>query len=474
MQTDDESTRGTASDYVERTRDEILEISERSDAADVKPSTAVYVFFSFDLVNSTLYKTIRPADWPVVTTKFYDFVKDDIEKLIAGVNVWKHVGDELLLFKRIDTVEHLLGCVSQAHNVLIRVVEKVRETFEHTRTILSVKGTVWCARVHMLEPHDLHVVQSSNGGENIRNYSNIAIEQPQSDGPAQVDFLGSEIDTGFRIAKYAAKRRLVVSAEMAYLTSKFEPDTASNIRVVAYEPLKGVWGNRRYPICWYEPSWDASDLRFEYDERFDNPIVRSIVDGNPLETVSQISRVFQDLARDSTLRELEESIAYKSPDAAASSSSIVRSSVRASAGSVHCVALCFRDDGRILVAKRPDEKRRFKGHWELGCGQLAPFETFAMCLKRAYLRDFGVTLAVPDEPIPIGSYVIDDASDKRMVPGIVFLAEVPEADAVKSLKHSDVRWIEPTDEAIFELGESVPNLARTVKRGVEARSGAIS
>lgn len=76
------------------------------------------------------------------------------------------------------------------------------------------------------------------------------------------DYMGPEIDIGFRIGKYTFAGIIVVSLELAYilLDTKFTLQTTERIRVIdtGWEVLKGVWEGKRYPIFWL-------DLLEQYD-----------------------------------------------------------------------------------------------------------------------------------------------------------------------------------------------------------------
>ena len=99
------------------------------------------------------------------------------------------------------------------------------------------------------------------------------------------------------------------------------------------------------------------------------------------------------------------------------------------------------------------------------------------CLKRAYKDDFGVDLILPDLPVPIGIYQIQDEEEHRVIPGIIFIAIIASADEVAEkfsrLKHSEIIWIDP---AGFTAGQNqcVPDFEVTIKKAFEAWSQFVS
>ncbi len=452
-------------EYIDKAR-ETLARNKDELPTNREATSSFYIFFSFDLVNSTLYKSINQAKWPLVITKFYEFVEDSLKKRLSRVRLWKYVGDELLFYLRISRIEDARDCVTKAYNVMQDTIERIHQSFSDTRTILSVKTTVWCAMAHDLPPGDIHVMDSSRGPK----YSNLIIHQPQS-GNTAVDFLGPDIDIGFRIAKFAAPRRLVVSANLGYFlyrdrardSGKFD----EQLRIVAYEQLKGVWNNRHYPIIWYEEDWERIKSSFLYDEHHQHEIVRQIRSQGPIGKLDEIVKVFNDLGRREELEEMWSVISeLNSADAESEQPEVVLSGPGGLI-EVHCVAVCFRANGYVLIAQRHADKRRFPGHWEFGCGQLDAFETFEQCLQRSYHEDFNAHLKFSDPIVPIRTYTIGGGAEKRRIPGIIFLADVTNHDQVKAQRHAKVEWIDPLAPIDAAFADCVPNFAMTLRQASE-------
>jgi len=128
---------------------------------------------------------------------------------------------------------------------------------------------------------------------------------------------------------------------------------------------------------------------------------------------------------------------------------------------IHCVAVCFSATGAILAAKRPSTKRRFPNCLEFGCGQLRLGESFSDCLRRAYKDDFGVDLILPEPLMPISIYEIRDADEHRVIPGIIFIADIAnDADVAKRFsqqKHSEIVWLDP---GAFKSGQRIGTIKK--------------
>jgi hypothetical protein len=420
------------------------------------------VFFSFDLVNSTRYKSINTSGWPFVAREFYEAVVDGMRKWLDGGKVWKYVGDEVLLFKQITRPDQLRQCITAAYQVIATSMNAIHEKFPDTKKLLAVKGTTWCARVERFDTSaTTHPDGSAKAGINLIFRSNEV-------GQGQIDFLGPDIDAGFRIAKHTMRRRLVVGAELAYLlylSRVSYPAIEEQLKIVSYEILKGVWDDRRYPILWYEDDWSNVGSTFLYDEKFDNDIVRKVREKQGIEPLKELTKVLVDHDREASVHQLWDEL--NANTLAGENALLGPNDYLASRIEVHCVAVCFRDDGRALIAKRPKDKRRFPSQWEFGCGQLAERESFEECLKRNYKADFGVDLEFRGEPRPIQSYSISDETGH--IPGVVFVAFVTNPERVIPTKHTAIDWISP-DNLPEDLDERyVPASRERLRLAAEAR-----
>jgi 8-oxo-dGTP pyrophosphatase MutT (NUDIX family) len=464
-------------DYLARVREEI-EAQREELTAGVARQPEFYVFFSFDLVNSTLFKSLNQAEWPLVTHKFYEFVEDSLRKHVSDagdIRLWKYVGDELLLYRRIRSLADLRACVPAAHQTLLRTAKHLWMQFPDTRTVLAVKATVWCAKVVEPAPADLQVAREQAGARDGKAekpiYPNILVRANDEMGRGQRDFLGPDIDIGFRIAKHALRQRLVVSADLAYLLFRDRAEDERGelgLRIVSFEQLKGVWDNRHYPIFWYEPDWSTVSSSFAYDERFHHPIVRDLTAGKPLGRLGEVSKILEDVGRTQSVEELWEFV-RSLETTEISEIEEAPGAVLNGTKEVHCVAVCFRSDGRVLLAKRPASKSVHPRAWEFGCGQLGPSDTFADCLRRAYLEDFNLEIDVDDEPTPVSTYIVDRGQRGGLVPGIVFVAEVQNSERAQNRKHDEIQWVDPDDLGIIAGEPTVPKLRETIRRAADIR-----
>ena len=456
----------------ERVRSAVAALPPPPDAAPVHED--LYLLFSFDLTNSTEYKEREPQDWPLVTARFYELVLNGMQgRVHADVRLWKYVGDEVLLYWRVTHVGQLRDAVEAAYGVLLDTIQRLHDNFPRTRTVLSVKGVAWAARARQIQPE---LIAAAARGEGPAAPLNLVFDAAPGRLGASRDFLGPDIDKGFRLAHHARKRRLVVGADLAYLLYRDRartdavpgtrpPKIESVLRIVGFEPLRGVWENRPYPILWYEADWARVASTFEYDEPLKSPLVKRLSDDGDRATrgLDELEKVFTDVDRLTVANRLWEFVQALRP--ADDEDAVAGATASRLGPEVHCAAVCFDPaSGRVLVAQRPAHKRHLPNAWEFGCGQLGPGETVEAALQRSYHEDFGAELAFgPGAPRPITTYYIERGAG-RVTTGLLFVAAVRNRDAIERKRHQAIAWVDPGDRATWPSAPWVPDFAETLRR----------
>jgi hypothetical protein len=421
-------------ELIERARASIQERQFTTLLAEPEPG--VYIFFSFDLVNSTQFKASHPEDWPGVVTRFYELVMSELITRLSSAIVWKFVGDEVLFFKEITSQQDLHTALPAAHAALLATTDVLHSNFPSSRELLAVKGTIWIAEARPIQPSEASKIKLPS--------RNIVVETGRSPAAMRLDFLGPDIDAAFRISKFALRQRLVVSAELACLLYRERASYAGiekELKIVSFQVLKGVWGGRHYPIVWYERDWRKVAETFMYDEYLTSEVAAGVRNGLRQDAALEtIEKVFGDLGRTHEIDALE--AAVRGAIARPRKEKIKIEIPKERYAEIHCVAVCFSAAGRILAARRPETKRRFPNCLEFGCGQLRLDESFRECLRRAYQDDFGVNLTLPDPLVTVGTYEIRDQEERRVIPGIIFVADIADEGEVAMKysreKHSEI------------------------------------
>ncbi|MGU3358928.1 hypothetical protein ACLBWX_01200 [Methylobacterium sp. M6A4_1b] len=162
--------------------------------------------------------------------------------------VWKTVGDEIIFCIRVVCLEHLACCIRAFTKALSAYGNLINEQ----EAELDVKGCAWIASfpapnatVTSASRFSLEQTQSSVGDQ-----LNEEDEMKADINPGEYDFLGKQIDTGFRISKFAQAHELALSIDLAWLLTMLR-----HMDLVDYhftfrgkEQLKGVIGGMPYPV----------------------------------------------------------------------------------------------------------------------------------------------------------------------------------------------------------------------------------
>ena len=203
------------------------------------------LFASVDLVGATAYKASKSPEgspaWVATFTGFFEEFPGAIQSQYSNLpqhpthcttteerlRPWKFLGDEILftvvLNRYEDATTHVLA--------LKKAIHSYSKGWSEKGLALRLKGTAWLA------------------GFPVTN------REVQIAGPSEVsilDFIGPQMDLGFRIAKFADDKRLVVSADLALLlldgADRYQWEKEFYLVFRGREVLKGVIGNDGYPI----------------------------------------------------------------------------------------------------------------------------------------------------------------------------------------------------------------------------------
>lgn len=192
---------------------------------------SVEMFFSFDIVNSSSYKTLNFTGWSQVIITLFARIQERVAKKMPSAEMWKILGDEVIfivsllekqdIFIYIDSVFEILNqTVSQLKTGTFFEDQELRgldQNLLKMQNIISLKAAAWIAII----------------GEEIKpeKYDNLMKRFKLQEGYEIFEFLGNDIDTGFRIKENTQDKRLVISYELAYILSK-NTDYLKNINII--------------------------------------------------------------------------------------------------------------------------------------------------------------------------------------------------------------------------------------------------
>ncbi|MBU3841761.1 MAG: hypothetical protein IAA47_01975 [Candidatus Fusobacterium pullicola] len=205
----------------------------------------VTLFFSFDIVNSTQYKTIALQNSINIIREIFREIETLMDENIQIMQYWRTIGDEIIFYLEVYKMEEILESIEIVFAILNRVRkdilnEKIKLNCFDTNyrykypELISLKATAWLAIV----------------SENDREAQNVKYKVGYMTNDKRLEFQGYDIDIGFRVAEYTRNRRFALSFELAYLISKYER-YKDNLKFIGYRKMKGVWNQRKYPIIWY-------------------------------------------------------------------------------------------------------------------------------------------------------------------------------------------------------------------------------
>ncbi|WP_100404253.1 NUDIX hydrolase [Bacillus solitudinis] len=432
--------------------------------------SGVYLFLSFDLVNSTSFKSRHSSEWQKVFTLFYQMIEAKFNKYYKGITLWKYIGDEVLLYLKVTDIEQLYDCAPITSKIVDEVTAILYEEVEIAKKVLFIKATLWIANVNYLDSQDIEVISKKQ-----ETPKNIVFFTGAGPGPVwlkeqNIDFLGPDIDLGFRLGHHTEKSKILISAELAYILNRrkgeienYQRETKYVVndcyKIVSLEQLKGIWGERRYPIIWYGESWGKNN--FDYDEHLESDFVKNIL-GKSVYPMDIVGKIFDDLGK---TEELEEIISTIDKTPREHSELIPKYDVpKERLAEIHCAAICFDIKGRMLIAKRKMSKTRLKGLWEFGCGQLEINQTIKDCIRKNYLNDFNAELSFENpEPIPITTYEIKIEKEDRVVPGMLFLAIIDNPEKIVANNHDAIDWIEEHEVLQLAAETAVKNFHRSAQ-----------
>lgn len=426
----------------------------------------VVLFFSFDVVNSTAYKTANYYGWAHELNQIFRKLREDVLQEIEGSEMWRVLGDEEIFIVKVRDENELRRYVNKVFGIMVSTISELKEQ----KNDLSLKAAAWIAVVE-----DIGYIDDGNSTKNCCD--NIFERYKSKEGYEIFEFLGNDIDTGFRVASQTQDGRLALSFELAYLISQ-RTDTLSYLHIITYRRLKGVWKNKLYPIIWYhdpktylekyqkeiafEDSFtfdacDENELVKEYYAHKEQPPKEDIIRDSRMysDPFYALSKILQDRRLATKMNRLQDAIANATHD--------YTKLIKTEYMQVHCVAICFSIDEKgeikILVAQRKNTRPQFGGKWEFGCAKAVIDQSIEQRIKEEYKQDFGIEI-IPvldknrnmQEPIPIALYHITHgfaASSDKMDKGIITLAQIEGNFDVESFratsKHERVAWIQKTD-----------------------------
>lgn len=426
----------------------------------------VFMFFSLDLTNSTQFKNEYPKIWSRVIATFYDVVFEQYgvesyksgNKRISGsenVNFWKFIGDEVLLYTRIYNYKEAYMLIQATEECIVRIPQLINQKLKQQdgcneqcdsaqdETVqdeadceyyinrshscmrreaicnsLGVKATLWVGLCNKNPPSARNIIYLSETD------SGFGKTEKQ-------DFLGPEIDQGFRISKYAVKNRVLISpflADMLYSCGKTEDHdfaviVQNNFKIISFQRLKGVWGDRPVPIIMYFSHFPQLYEYAEYDE-LELPVYNEIKAlglqnflSDSRHSVERLQKILSDVHLEEEARNLVNRIS--DPQYTFKEEVELKKD-----NELHVACACFDSNGKLLAIQHGERG------WEFGCTRIFQTNNWKDAIKKGYKNKYGLEIEVADNPIPVALYTYKKTcgSKSNMALGLIVLGTLSNKD----------------------------------------------
>jgi hypothetical protein len=172
---------------------------------------------------------------------------------------WKGIGDEVVYAKDLCNPKEVAGTVW----VWKRALKKFRADLKSKIPALDIKSTVWIGgfpinNSEVVFDTDLSSAMALADDPQVSHFQKLQqyYRSNKDRNKYVLDFIGTSIDTGFRIATRATPRRMIASIETVLMIAsepipnkKFGPLA---IHFDGYDTFKGVLGGKPYPIFWID------------------------------------------------------------------------------------------------------------------------------------------------------------------------------------------------------------------------------
>lgn len=417
-------------------------------ANSIMQKEELVLFVSFDLVNSTKFKTYNYLNWFNVIYEITDKIREGVKSIDGNFQLWRSIGDEVVFTivvsnrKKVEMIiQKVFDLVNKIHLSIkdgsifssSKTIREINICELREQNILSIKATAWIALV-------------SNDIEKDEFKYNLRYDYHVADNVRVVEFQGNDIDTGFRISKKCTNpRRLTLSLELAYILSESKY-IKSKLHIIAYDKLKGIWDNRLYPVIWYHDEYVAGctiENSFFYDEEDQQELVRkyneSLKDENNYRN-KDINIIFEKIINDRNLLFKMDRIVDKL-DGKSDSESRKALNIPSEFIEMHCVAVCLNDENKIFMAQRSDKSDIYGGLWEFGCCEISQGVTFKEALIEGYKREFNIDIDV-EKPFRDYSFTRGNIT----IPGIRYKAKIINCSDIRlSENYKDSKFVDIDD-----------------------------
>lgn len=441
------------------------------------------LFFSLDIVNSSHFKEIAENNWAEIITDLMNYIVAQYLEINSFAFPWRVIGDELIFVVPVKSLDLLRKDVHSFYEffknrvpVILKKVQEKREQGDYNTysfNMLSFKACAWIAYTVDFDTPSEKLIDNL---KKVRSY-NVSKQYNFCREQNLLEFLGNDIDAGFRISRFTRRDHFCVSFELAYLLSK-ETEYFKRLHIISYQKLKGVWDNKWYPIIWYHDN-EVARCKFEDSFRYYEP------DGDELilsclniddyrikhfgflgEDMFEVSSAFERIIDGNLLKEKINFL--EKYDADNPSRNAIR--IKDNHDEFHIAVVCINNDSKALILHRKDKNR-----WEFGCCKSSSNKALQSVAVEEYRRQYGIEIEVvidcgreDQQPIPIALYSLQN--DSKIKKGLIFLAKLSESQSVllqADSRYDDYKFISEEEIKEFEdanKGNLIKDFSATLYR----------
>lgn len=214
-------------------------------------------------------------DWSKVITDLFSDFNTCFNKFLAIEEErypWKFLGDELIYCFEVKSEKEVYDYTLAFYKTLRSIDSKYIET-----KLIRLKGSAWTAGF----PVRNRIIETPIP----KLYMKDATGQYKEFLYPHNDYIGPEMDIGFRIGKNTYPGFIVISLELAYIllnkTITDSPIDEFRVYNVGWEPLKGVWQDKKYPVLWlqlpdtYDKSKEFYYPLYKFWDREENHLLKN-------------------------------------------------------------------------------------------------------------------------------------------------------------------------------------------------------
>lgn len=357
-----------------------------------KPTEKLFLFVSFDLCNSTQLK-VDEENW-------FKIIEILLNQKFQAMNFWKFNGDEIIFRAEVNSLDYICGIIERTYKRLQELQIQMRSI----RSGVNIKATIWIAKADS----DL----------------NRKSDNCKFDFNGIVEFVGKNIDEGFRLTKCSAAQKIVVDPKIIYLfleaaiihkagvsvvekNSSFNKSVLKNtnntidiinkineilnkIHYIGSAICKGVWDEMPYPIYWY---YNENTYGIKYDEFFNGEHIWSKsfenLDSN---YYFKIKEIFETVNRQDEYFEIRKLIQLEGS---------ITQTIENQPNLYYMVACVNPVSHKVMVAHRSKTRQHLRHVWDFGNVKYQNVNVVSTICQE-YKNTFGIDIELITDPIRKG------------------------------------------------------------------------